>query len=134
MTCLLPILRVNIPTFAIGQPFYNHKGVEELEFTRAVEEIEKVKSHDESEVDRLGRDLLVPVGEGGNSPYSNGDVDSIDIGQGFRRPAPSLSPPFPSASVISQMDVHAYPGQGLSLSQLVFALNEELKRISHCPP
>ncbi|KAF9780153.1 hypothetical protein BJ322DRAFT_1084836 [Thelephora terrestris] len=29
------------------------------------------------------------------------------------------------------MDTHAYPGQGLSLSQLVFALNEELKRVAY---
>jgi len=29
-----------------------------------------------------------------------------------------------------QMTIHAYPGQGLSLSQLVFALNEELKRVA----
>ncbi|KAF9783773.1 hypothetical protein BJ322DRAFT_1067017 [Thelephora terrestris] len=31
------------------------------------------------------------------------------------------------------MDTHAYPGKGLSLSQLVFALNEEIKRVA-CPP
>jgi len=31
-----------------------------------------------------------------------------------------------------QMAIHAYSGQGLSLSQLVFALNEELKRIAYC--
>ncbi|KAF9652215.1 hypothetical protein BDM02DRAFT_3183927 [Thelephora ganbajun] len=30
------------------------------------------------------------------------------------------------------MDTRAYPGQGLSLSQLVFALNEEVKRVAYC--
>ena len=34
---------------------------------------------------------------------------------------------------ISQMDTHTYPGRGLSLSQLVFALNEELKRVAYSP-
>ena len=31
------------------------------------------------------------------------------------------------------METHAYPGRGLSLSQLVFALNEELKRVEYSP-
>jgi hypothetical protein len=31
------------------------------------------------------------------------------------------------------MDAHAYPGRGLSLSQLVFALNAELKRVAYSP-
>jgi len=31
------------------------------------------------------------------------------------------------------MDTRAYPGSGLSLSQLVFALNEELKKATHSP-
>ncbi|KAF9790907.1 hypothetical protein BJ322DRAFT_1208222 [Thelephora terrestris] len=31
------------------------------------------------------------------------------------------------------MDEHTYPGRGLSLSQLVFALNEELKRVAYSP-
>ncbi|KAF9783898.1 hypothetical protein BJ322DRAFT_1109745 [Thelephora terrestris] len=31
------------------------------------------------------------------------------------------------------MDAHNYPGRGLSLSQLVFALNEELKRVAPSP-
>jgi hypothetical protein len=31
------------------------------------------------------------------------------------------------------MDTHAYPGRGLSLSQLIFALNEELKRVAYSP-
>ena len=31
-----------------------------------------------------------------------------------------------------QMAIYAYPGQGLSISQLVFALNEELKRVAYC--
>ena len=31
------------------------------------------------------------------------------------------------------MDTHAYPGRGLSLSQLIFALNEELKRVTYSP-
>ncbi|KAF9778073.1 hypothetical protein BJ322DRAFT_1025425 [Thelephora terrestris] len=31
------------------------------------------------------------------------------------------------------MDTHTYPGRGLSLSQLLFALNEELKRVTHSP-
>ena len=31
------------------------------------------------------------------------------------------------------MNVHTYPGKGLSLSQLVFALNEELKRTDYSP-
>ena len=35
-------------------------------------------------------------------------------------------------SITPQMAIHAYPGQGLSLSQLVFALNEELKRLAYC--
>ena len=35
-------------------------------------------------------------------------------------------------STIPQMAIHAYPGQGLSLSQLIFALNEELKRVAYC--
>ena len=39
----------------------------------------------------------------------------------------------PSPLPISQMDPHTYPGRGLSLSQLVFALNEELKRVTYSP-
>ena len=31
------------------------------------------------------------------------------------------------------MDIHNYPGRGLSLSQLIFALNEELKRVAYSP-
>lgn len=31
------------------------------------------------------------------------------------------------------MDTYTYPGKGLSLSQLIFALNEELKRVAFCP-
>ncbi|KAF9783896.1 hypothetical protein BJ322DRAFT_1067546, partial [Thelephora terrestris] len=31
------------------------------------------------------------------------------------------------------MDTHDYPGRGLSLSQLIFALNEELKRVTYSP-
>jgi hypothetical protein len=31
------------------------------------------------------------------------------------------------------MDTDAYPGEGLSLSQLIFALNEELKRVAYSP-
>ena len=31
------------------------------------------------------------------------------------------------------MNAHTYPGKGLSLSQLVFALNEELKRVAYSP-
>ena len=31
------------------------------------------------------------------------------------------------------MDMHIYPGRGLSLSQLVFALNKELKRVAYSP-
>jgi hypothetical protein len=34
---------------------------------------------------------------------------------------------------ISQTDMNTYPGRGLSLSQLVFALNEELKRVAYSP-
>ena len=34
--------------------------------------------------------------------------------------------------VTPQMAIHAYPGQGLSPSQLIFALNEELKRVAYC--
>ena len=34
---------------------------------------------------------------------------------------------------IPSMDAHAYPGMGLSLSQLAFALGEELKRAAHSP-
>ena len=33
-----------------------------------------------------------------------------------------------------RMDTEAYPGKGLSLSELVFALNEELKHPVHSPP
>ena len=36
-------------------------------------------------------------------------------------------------SSILSMNTHAYPGKDLSLSQLVFALNEELKRVAHSP-
>jgi len=36
--------------------------------------------------------------------------------------------PFPSP-----MDTCTYPGKGLSLSQLVFALNEELKHAAYSP-
>ena len=32
---------------------------------------------------------------------------------------------------LPSMDTHAYPGKGLSLSQLTFALNEELKRVAY---
>ncbi|KAF9783894.1 hypothetical protein BJ322DRAFT_1197273 [Thelephora terrestris] len=32
------------------------------------------------------------------------------------------------------MDSHTYPGRGLSVSQLIFALNEELKRVAYSPP
>ena len=31
------------------------------------------------------------------------------------------------------MDTHTHPGGGLSLSQLVFALNRELKRVAYSP-
>ena len=31
------------------------------------------------------------------------------------------------------MDAHAYPGKGLSLSELVFALSQELKRVAYSP-
>jgi len=31
------------------------------------------------------------------------------------------------------MNVHSYPGKDLSLSQLAFALNEELKRTAYSP-
>ncbi|KAF9783919.1 hypothetical protein BJ322DRAFT_885769 [Thelephora terrestris] len=31
------------------------------------------------------------------------------------------------------MDTHTYPGRGLSVSQLIFALNEELKRVAYSP-
>ncbi|KAF9783886.1 hypothetical protein BJ322DRAFT_884870 [Thelephora terrestris] len=31
------------------------------------------------------------------------------------------------------MNAHTYPGRGLSLSQLIFALNEELKRVAYSP-
>ena len=43
----------------------------------------------------------------------------------------SEAPPFLSA-FIPKMDIHTYPGQGLSLSQLTFVLNEELKRVAYC--
>ena len=39
-------------------------------------------------------------------------------------PKPSFAPSVPS------MNAHTYPGKGLSLSQLFFALNEELKRVA----
>ena len=34
---------------------------------------------------------------------------------------------------VLSMDAHTYPGRGLSLQQLVFALNEELKRVAYFP-
>lgn len=34
----------------------------------------------------------------------------------------------------SLMATDIYPGKGLSLSQLAFALNEELRRVTHSPP
>jgi hypothetical protein len=34
---------------------------------------------------------------------------------------------------VLSMDAHTYPGRGLSIQQLVFALNEELKRVAHPP-
>jgi hypothetical protein len=39
----------------------------------------------------------------------------------------------PGIFFVPSMDTHAYPGRGLSLSQLVFALNEELKRVAYSP-
>ena len=39
----------------------------------------------------------------------------------------------PSTPFISPMNSQTYPGQGLSISQLLFALNEELKRVSYSP-
>ena len=44
----------------------------------------------------------------------------------------SLSPNAPRHTLHS-MDAHTYPGKGLSLPQLVFALNEELKRVAYSP-
>ena len=40
----------------------------------------------------------------------------------------------PSSFTNTLMDAQTYPGRGLSLSQLTFALNEELKRAAHSPP
>ena len=37
----------------------------------------------------------------------------------------------PSGSIPS-MDERVYPGKGLSVSQLIFALNEEVKRVTYC--
>jgi hypothetical protein len=34
---------------------------------------------------------------------------------------------------VLSMDAHTYPGRGLSLQQLVFALNQELKRVAYSP-
>jgi hypothetical protein len=39
--------------------------------------------------------------------------------------SPFLDVPHPS------MDTYTYPGKGLSLSQLIFALNEELKHVTY---
>ena len=39
----------------------------------------------------------------------------------------------PSTPAISLMDTHTYPGRGLSLSQLILALNKELKHAT-CSP
>ena len=36
-----------------------------------------------------------------------------------------------SPTVFIPMDTRTYPGKGLSLSQLVFALNEELKHVAY---
>lgn len=60
-------------------------------------------------------------------------VSSIISGQ---RITPLVAPrsgiPSPTLSTRS-MDAHAYPGNGLSLSQLIFALNEGLKRTGYSP-
>ena len=39
----------------------------------------------------------------------------------------------PSTSSIPSMNSQTYPGQGLSVFQLLFALNEELKRVAFSP-
>jgi len=45
---------------------------------------------------------------------------------------PTVPASSPTLSV-SFMDAKPYPGRGFSLSQLVFALNEELKRTAYSP-
>jgi len=59
----------------------------------------------------------------------DGDVGVVRSVQCGKASPPSLSN---SNLHHPQMAIHAYPGQGLSLSQLVFALNEEFKRVAYC--
>ena len=60
-------------------------------------------------------------------------MQDVDVGGCDRSNAARLHVSFQTpTSTIPQMAIHAYPGQGLSLSQLVFALNEELKRVAYC--
>jgi len=64
-----------------------------------------------------------------------GDVDetSIEDSIGSTRQDSAVHFSFQApTSMTPQMVIHAYPGQGLSPSQLVFALNEELKRVAYC--
>jgi hypothetical protein len=42
-----------------------------------------------------------------------------------------LEPIFPIAPTIPPMNTPDYPGKGLSLPQLIFALNEELRRAAY---
>ena len=71
---------------------------------------------------RYGREQTVE----GYASAGVGDVDETatedSIGFSFQAPI----------SITPQMAIHAYPGQGLSSLQLVFALNEELKRVAYC--
>ena len=41
--------------------------------------------------------------------------------------------PLTYTHAVRSMDTQSYPGIGLSLSQLVFALNKELKRVAYSP-
>lgn len=64
-----------------------------------------------------------------------------DLRRAYRFSALNFDPIGPCAhcqvefrtSTINSMDVSTYPGEGLSLPQLVFALNEELKRMAYSP-
>ncbi|KAF9783462.1 hypothetical protein BJ322DRAFT_1110348 [Thelephora terrestris] len=71
---------------------------------------------------------ICPLAPSEASSHAFIDIASV---QTFTRRKPTRSS---STLSISQMDTHTvYPGRGLSLSHLVFALNEELKRVTHSP-
>lgn len=72
----------------------------------------------------------------------DGSVEEGNWGRDDRRPERARSSGAIERSLNRQrapkdlacsMDTHIYPGKGLSLSQLVFALNKELKRVAFSP-